>query len=114
MLKSRHLVVALLIACCFLTEGALKPNDVCKPVGDPRARKHTSTPLPSHESSTSDCTTPPSLLSMDEKKALTIQFVHKQMEAWGIPGVALSVVVQNETVLSMGLGTKEVKRVVNL
>ncbi|CAK4755763.1 unnamed protein product [Aphanomyces euteiches] len=44
---------------------------------------------------------------MEDKKTIAIEFVRKQMKAWGIPGMALSVVVQNETVLSTGFGIKE-------
>ncbi|KAG9398583.1 hypothetical protein AC1031_014363 [Aphanomyces cochlioides] len=44
---------------------------------------------------------------MEDKKSIAIEFVRKHMKAWGIPGMALSVVVQNETVLSTGFGIKE-------
>ncbi|KAG9398581.1 hypothetical protein AC1031_014361 [Aphanomyces cochlioides] len=44
---------------------------------------------------------------MEDKKTIAIEFVRKQMEAGSIPGMALSVVVQNATILSMGFGIKE-------
>ncbi|KAF0716897.1 Aste57867_2600 [Aphanomyces stellatus] len=45
--------------------------------------------------------------TLDEKKAMAIAFVEQQMEKYPIPGMALSVVYQNETVLAHGFGTKE-------
>ncbi|KAH9097365.1 hypothetical protein LEN26_017091 [Aphanomyces euteiches] len=54
----------------------------------------------------SPCTT--STLSLDDKKA-AIDFVQDQIKAFKLPGVALSVVLKNETILSKGFGTKERK-----
>ncbi|KAG9406187.1 hypothetical protein AC1031_002518 [Aphanomyces cochlioides] len=51
--------------------------------------------------------TPGSLLSIDDKKDVAIAFVKKQMKLSGIPGMAVSVVVGNETILSKGFGTQE-------
>ncbi|KAH9097371.1 hypothetical protein LEN26_017097 [Aphanomyces euteiches] len=103
MLNSRLLVVVLLIACCFSTVDALKTNIVCKVSQFPEEPSSPS----SHESCSCELTTSPSSLSMEDKKTIAIEFVRKQMKAWGIPGMALSVVVQNETVLSTGFGIKE-------
>ncbi|KAH9097610.1 hypothetical protein Ae201684P_001086 [Aphanomyces euteiches] len=100
MLNSRLLVVVLLIACCFSTVDALKTNIVCKVSQFPEEPSSPS----SHESCSCELTTSPSSLSMEDKKAIAIEFVQKHMKAWGIPGMALSVVVQNETVLSTGFG----------
>ncbi|CAK4755731.1 unnamed protein product [Aphanomyces euteiches] len=53
----------------------------------------------------SPCT--PSTLSLDDKKKAAIDFVQDQIKAFKLPGVALSVVLKNETILSKGFGTKE-------
>ncbi|KAH9097792.1 hypothetical protein Ae201684P_001267 [Aphanomyces euteiches] len=100
MFKSRLLGVALVIACCISAVEALKPNDVCK------GRQFFS-----HESCSCDATSSRKLLSMEDKKTIAIEFVRKHMEAASIPGMALSVVVQNETILSMGFGIKESSRI---
>ncbi|KAG9398582.1 hypothetical protein AC1031_014362 [Aphanomyces cochlioides] len=52
---------------------------------------------------------------MENKKAIAIAIVEKHLKASRFPGIALSVVVQNETILSRGFGTTELddpKRVV--
>ncbi|KAH9141793.1 hypothetical protein AeRB84_014070 [Aphanomyces euteiches] len=55
----------------------------------------------------SPCT--PSTLSLDDKKKAAIDFVQDQMKAFKLPGVALSVVLKNETIISKGFGTKKRK-----
>ncbi|KAF0715134.1 Aste57867_3550 [Aphanomyces stellatus] len=46
--------------------------------------------------------------SVDEKRALAIAFVQQQMHEFSIPGLTLSVVYKNETVIAQGFGTKQV------
>ncbi|EQC29744.1 hypothetical protein SDRG_12516 [Saprolegnia diclina VS20] len=45
--------------------------------------------------------------SLDEKKAMAIAFVEDQLQKHAVPGFALSIVYQNETVLTRGFGTKQ-------
>ncbi|KDO20260.1 hypothetical protein SPRG_14396 [Saprolegnia parasitica CBS 223.65] len=45
--------------------------------------------------------------SLDEKKAMAIAFVEDQLQQHAVPGFALSIVYQNETVLTRGFGTKQ-------
>ncbi|KAF0716896.1 Aste57867_2599 [Aphanomyces stellatus] len=45
--------------------------------------------------------------SLEDKKAMAIEFVGQQMTKYPIPGMALSVVDQDETVLAHGFGTKK-------
>ncbi|KAF0715141.1 Aste57867_3557 [Aphanomyces stellatus] len=46
--------------------------------------------------------------SVDEKRALAIAFVQQQMNEFPIPGLTLSVVYKNETVIAQGFGTKQI------
>ncbi|RHY33028.1 hypothetical protein DYB32_001938, partial [Aphanomyces invadans] len=43
--------------------------------------------------------------SVDEKKEIAVAFVRKQLKAYAVPGIALSVVYKNRTVISQGFGT---------
>ncbi|KAF0690246.1 Aste57867_18354 [Aphanomyces stellatus] len=55
-----------------------------------------------------DQTQPNRRRSVDEKRAMTIAFVQKQLqENPAIPGVSISVVYQNETIIATGFGTKQ-------
>ncbi|KAF0699687.1 Aste57867_9764 [Aphanomyces stellatus] len=45
--------------------------------------------------------------SVAEKRAMAIAFVEKQMQEHPIPGLSLSVVYKNETVIAQGFGTKQ-------
>ncbi|CAK4073072.1 unnamed protein product [Aphanomyces euteiches] len=45
-------------------------------------------------------------LSLDHKKAKAVAFIEEQMQRYLIPGIALSVVFKNETILARGFGTK--------
>ncbi|KAF0704493.1 hypothetical protein As57867_007318, partial [Aphanomyces stellatus] len=47
--------------------------------------------------------------SVAEKRAMAIAFVEKQMQEHPIPGLSLSVVYKNETVIAQGFGTKQVQ-----
>ncbi|KDO20263.1 hypothetical protein SPRG_14399 [Saprolegnia parasitica CBS 223.65] len=49
----------------------------------------------------------PQKRSLDEKKAMAIAFVEDQLQQHAVPGFALSIVYQNETVLTRGFGTKQ-------
>ncbi|KAG9400962.1 hypothetical protein AC1031_009686 [Aphanomyces cochlioides] len=45
-------------------------------------------------------------LSLDDKKAKAVAFIEEQMKRYSIPGIALSAVYKNETILAHGFGTK--------
>ena len=47
--------------------------------------------------------------SLAEKKAMAIAFVEDQLQQHAVSGFALSIVYQNETVLTRGFGTKQVR-----
>ncbi|RHY22085.1 hypothetical protein DYB32_009623 [Aphanomyces invadans] len=46
--------------------------------------------------------------SLADKTELALAFVRKQLKAYAVPGLAVSVVYKNKTVLSQGVGTNEV------
>ncbi|KAF0687793.1 Aste57867_20496 [Aphanomyces stellatus] len=49
-------------------------------------------------------------LTFEQKKDKAIAFVRKQMEQFAVPGMALTVVFKNKTVLTEGFGTKQFGR----
>ncbi|KAG9398585.1 hypothetical protein AC1031_014365 [Aphanomyces cochlioides] len=112
MVKSGLLTPALHGWCVSTVDGShrlaalgVKRSDVWKPNGGLFAHEVPSKDLPREESTVSDVDPTNSQLSMEDKKAIAIEFIQKQMEVTGIPGMVLSVVVQ--TVLSRGFGTTE-------
>ncbi|KAF0713595.1 Aste57867_4281 [Aphanomyces stellatus] len=55
----------------------------------------------------------PSALTTDEKTAIAIAFVKKQMELMHVPGLGLSVVYENKPVIVQGFGSNEVGSTTN-
>ncbi|EQC29743.1 hypothetical protein SDRG_12515 [Saprolegnia diclina VS20] len=52
--------------------------------------------------------------SLSEKKAMAIAFVQEQLATHAVPGLGVSIVYQNETILAQGFGTKEFGNAANV
>ncbi|CAK4608669.1 unnamed protein product [Aphanomyces euteiches] len=48
--------------------------------------------------------------TLSEKKAMTLAFVERMLKEYPLPGVMLSVVYKNETVIAQGVGTTQFDR----